>query len=239
MCSYTEGNVDHFLESDEYYEMIATPLKPASIIKQEHRQELLELLNPHDLKAKMNGARKLIREHLAATSSPEELLRIEEEMDYFMHFINHSKEGCSCSIIYKQSFDIPSDILLQIYRLACQFIENKQYENARLLFTFLTSITPAVSDFWIAFGVCLQAMEFHEGAILLFANAKTLTPSNPAPYIYTAESYIKLQDRAHAQEEFDLIMSLLQEGRESDEDNWKDALAFVKKTLQSENSSKF
>ena len=113
-------------------------------------------------------------------------------------------------ISMQQIFGISDDSLIHIYELTQYLVHHKHYDDAIQILTFLTTMAPQISSFWLTFGICLQLLNQHESAIALFDIVKALHPTDPAPFIYSAESYVILHHINKAQHEIDLVKPLLE-----------------------------
>ncbi len=230
-----ESEVDQFLEEDAFYQTFATPLKSASVIKQEHRKQMVEYLKMNDLRNRLTKAEQWIREQLPNVISPEEYEKVKNELDNSgKHFEDYAEaphdEESDKPVLLQQIFGISDSSLVLIYQLAHKFVADKQYENALDVLVFLVTLAPDSPAFWLALGVCMQALETHQDAIVMFDIAKTLNPTDPSPCIYAAESYLKMGDKDKAKEEIATVESIL---KDAEPGPWKDVLAIVKNALNS------
>src|SRR5437868_6754345 len=87
-----ESQVDELVQDDAYYEMFATPLKPASSFKKDHRKQLIEFFQLKDLRSHLEIAPDLIINLLPSYVSAAEFSQIKEELDqsgeHFIQFID-------------------------------------------------------------------------------------------------------------------------------------------------------
>ncbi len=230
--NYIESKVDTLLEDDAYYEALATPIKPAKVIKTQHRKEIVEFLQMKDLGATLDKAASLIRDHLAELLSPAEFEKVKNEFDLSIeHMITFAEKGEMLGdkpVLFQQLFGFSDGSLIHIYELADHFIKNKLYENALKILTFLTAMNPSIPSFWISQGICYQLLNQHENAIAIFDIVKMLNTPNPAPFIYTAESYVILNKMDKAKQEIESVQPLL---NGAEKGPWQMSLDFVTQKL--------
>ncbi len=233
LLDYIEAHVDDLLQDEGYYAALATPIKSAEVIKKQHRSELVEFLQMKDLASCLENAENLIRDHLPELISPEAFEKVRNEFD---HSIEHmfemterlAKEG-NKPVLLQELFGFSNDSLVQIYGLAEHLIKRKHYEDAVQILTFLTTLTPDIPSFWITFGICLQLLKEHEGAIALFDIVKMLKPTDPVPFIYSAESYMALNHFDKAKQELESAKPLL---NGVEKGPWQISLEFVTQKLK-------
>lgn len=80
----------------------------------------------------------------------------------------------------------------KFYSKAAEFFERQEYEKAAEAFTFLTTLNPAVTSYWLGLGMSEQLIEEYHGALLAYAMAMMSDVVNPMPHYYTAMCYRSL-----------------------------------------------
>jgi len=234
---FVSSRVDELLEDEDYYQQMATNLKPASVIKQEHRELILKQLKMEELHTQLVMAEELIQEHLAEVD-PNGYQKVIEELDngseHLMAFTPESSSETEEEkeeekpVLLQAVFGISDESVKQIYALARYYAEKNEYSNARALFTYLTMLAPNQMIFWVLLGVCFQALNLDQEALETFAIVKALNPSEPASYIYSAESYLKLKEKGKAEQEMDEVKPFL----EQHPGPWKESLDYVLQELK-------
>lgn len=195
------SQVESMLEDDYYYELHATPLKPGSRVKEEHRKQLKELLSLNDLRSQLDKAQSLILSQMPHFVPPEEFSKIQTEIQNAPeHFINYlQSEGDAEKIVLLQAlFGFSNETLISAYRLAADLVEKGHMEDALAIFTFLSTMAPHVTSYWIAQGVCLQSLNRNEEAIAAFTAANLLNPTDPVPLTHLVECHLSLKDHEKA-----------------------------------------
>jgi len=226
------SKVDVLLENDSYYQQMATKLKPASVIKQEHRELIIRQLKMNELQTQLIKAEELIRGHLAEVS-PNEYKKV---IDEFEHATEHlmtftpKREGAEKDqpLLLQEILGISDHSLSLIYQLARRYAKDNEFSNARALFSYLTTLAPQHSVFWMSLGICFQMLNLDKEAVEAFMISKTLNDSEPASYIYAAESYLKLKERDKAKQEIEEVKPLL--GQK--DGPWKQSLEYVLQELK-------
>lgn len=199
-----DSQVEALLEEDSYYQMYATPLKPANQVKEEHRKQLKELVSLNDMRSQLDKAQSLILSLMPHFVPPEEFSKIQNEIESAPeHFMQHLQaEGDAEKIFLLQTiFGFSNETLISIYKLAADLFQKGHFEDALAIFTFLSTMAPHVTSYWVAQGVCLQSLNRNEEAIVAFTAAKLLNPSDPVPLSHLIECYLSLKDHEKAKME--------------------------------------
>lgn len=221
------SRVDELLESESYYEKCSTVLKPAIQCKKEHREQLLAALKMEELNRNLAEAEKLIREDLP-TVNPGGSAKVLKELDQSgQHLLSYAQQPHEGTPLLKDLFGLSGESLAHLYELARYYVQHNSYEKARFLLTYLTFLSPDIFAFWLSLGLCLQNLDRPLEAVTAFKMAKLLDPSDPAPYIYMAFSYLHLQEQGLAREEMKAVKPLLKE----EVGPWQESLLFVRETL--------
>lgn len=228
-----ESQVETLIQDDSYYQLLSTPLKSASIVKKEHRKQLVEFFKLKELRNQLEVAPNIILNLLPDLVSKEEFVKIKGELDgsgeHFIHFIESmNKESSEKPILFQEMFGLSDDTLLRIYDLAVDLIKKENYEDANTLLVFLTTLAPHVTSYWIAEGACLQALDRHQEAIAVFSAAKFLSPSDPAPSFYSIESFLILDDKDKAKLELDEVKEIVKSLSGEDKLKWEKMIKEVK-----------
>lgn len=118
--------------------------------------------------------------------------------------------------LLQHAFGYSDNTLLHIYELAVDCIQNQKYKEATSLLYYLAILAPDIPGYWLGLGVCLQAINEDQEALDVFDVVKNIQKHNPAPYIYSAEIYIKLHDNKKADKELHHAEDLIQEAKPED-----------------------
>lgn len=216
LTNLIEEEVDTLLEHDNYYQMLSTPIKPASVIKQQHRRQLVEFFELTDLQAQLDAAQSLILSGLPDLISAQDFSKVKNEIDestdHFFSFVEMQEERQEKSehpVLLQEMFGFSNETILHVYALGANLVEKGNFPDARVLFTFLTTLAPHVSSYWVALGVCLQELNKQEDAVISFGAANFLEPMNPAPLFYILEIYIGLKETDKARLEVDELKKVM------------------------------
>lgn len=221
-----ESQVEASLQADPYYEFLSTPLKPASSIKKEHREQLTNFFKMTELRSHLEMAQNLILALLPDLISPQQFAKVKNEIDnsgaHFLQFIeSQNDEPSETPILFQEMFGLSDDTILHIYDLGVSLIGNKKMQEAIIVFTFLTTLAPHVSSYWVALGVCFQETNRHQDAITAFSAAKFLKPMDPAPLFYTIESYLLLKETEKANLELEELKNVILTLSVQSQEEWR------------------
>lgn len=208
-----KSKVESFVPDESYYKMFATPLKPPSACRKSHQDSLMDFFKFEELQEQLEEAPKIILNLMPSYLPPEDFNRIKEELNKSIHhFILVAismEESSDKPIMLQELFGITDDSLMHIYELGVDLVKKNNYRDANVLFVFLTTMVPYVPSFWIAHGICLQALDRHEEALEVFKTAKLLKPNNPLTSAYLIESYLHLKNTDEAKNEFNALKELI------------------------------
>lgn len=221
-----DAEIEAMLEDDSYYQGLATSLKPASVLKEEHRKKLREFFEMKELYSQLASAQKLALDLLPPLVAREQFTKIKDEIEqstaHFVQFVESTNtEAIERPILFQEMFGFSDETLLHMYDLASDLVNKKKYEYASDLFRFLTVLAPHVASYWIGLGVCLQALDRHEDATAVFRAAKFLHPLDPLPLIHIMECYLSLKDKAKIKQELAEIEKLIEGCNSSEKAMWR------------------
>lgn len=172
-----ESQVEELIQSDDFYQKLATPLKSASVIKQEHRQQLTEFLQFKEQIARLDQAQKLITDLMPSFIPPVEFDKIKQELDnsgaHFSDFMEKAEDS-DRPILLQEMFGLSDETLMHVFALGKDLIEKGHFQDACSLFAFLTTLAPHVPSYWILEGVCFENLNLHEETKAAFTAANFL-----------------------------------------------------------------
>jgi tetratricopeptide (TPR) repeat protein len=215
--------VDSFLHDDNYYECLATPLKPAKVIKMQERRELANALQFKAIRSQMKTAEELLRINLKNLVSEADFYSIITELDraptHFEEKISSlkkeeeekEKEEEEKVISLQELFGFSNETLMHFYELVCSLVAQNEFEKANAILVFLEMLAPHISSYWIAHGVNLQAMQKYLEAIEVFSLAKSLDPKDPEPSFSSLECYLALNEKEKAKFEKETLTTIISE----------------------------
>lgn len=131
-------------------------------------------------------------------------------------------------------FGFTDETTVEFYEAAKNILEQKRFVDAINAFTFLTTINPYISDFWLGLGMAQQNNEDYDPAIFSYSVAFTLDGRKIFPYVIAAQCCIEHKDYDRALEIIDQAAQYAEE-HEEDEGNEqlkKDAEAAKQFVLQ-------
>lgn len=204
---FVDSQVDFFLEDDSYYQHMATPLKSAEHLKQEHRNRIKKSLLMKEYRESIAKAVALILSKMSHYVRPEEFEKVKSEME---HIIDHLANPVEVDmggteeaqpLLFRKLWGISNDTLLHIHHFANALIQQKHYNEANHVLTFLVTVAPDIAGFWTSRGICLQALHHDDEAFQVFNVSRILAPEDPIPIIYICNGYLRLKDKKKAADE--------------------------------------
>lgn len=220
-----DSEIEGLIQEDSYYNLYATPLKPASTIKAEHRKQLKETFKLTDLRRHLDKAQSLIL-HLMPNYVPaEEFTKIKKEIEesgtHFIHFAETMSEDADKTIFLQDMFGLSNETLVHAYDLASDQVNKGHIEDAYDIFVFLGTMAPYVPSYWIAQGICLASLNRHKEAIEAFTAAKLLHPADPLPLAYIIESRLTLKEMNDAKQELEALKKIVKTLGKEDREKWE------------------
>jgi len=222
-------NVENFLHEDAYYEKLATPLKPAALIKEEERRNLTEKFELKEVREHITNAAVLLLSELPKSHffSKEECEKITSEFEnapnYFMEKGSKLEpEGEDAIVGWQKLFGFSDDTLLHAYTYANDLAEKGQYSEAISVLVFLEMMAPHVASFWLAHAMCLQAEDLHSEALPLLTLVKQIEPEDPLASYHMIQTLKALKEEGRAKEEKHVLMGIVSKMSGDDKMTWED-----------------
>lgn len=107
----------------------------------------------------------------------------------------------------QQMFGVTTPVLDRYYRTALKFLENKNWENARDAFMFLTFLNPYVHDFWVGLGIAEQSQSHFDKALQAYTLAEATDPEDPIPIANAFQCILALGEKDYAQYTLDKALA--------------------------------
>jgi tetratricopeptide (TPR) repeat protein len=92
------------------------------------------------------------------------------------------------------------EILLKFYSAGCELMKKGQFSEAESAFFFLVTISPQVSNFWLALGYCYARLSEWEKAIGACLYSIELNRQNSQGYLTLIRIYNQMQEQEKALE---------------------------------------
>lgn len=140
--------VDDLMESDDFYAAKATALKPATLLKAEHRKALERAFQLEDFTEKIDGAFFLLLHNDFFSSKDKELL----ENEFFEQLDQLDESAFSTpteEIIPLDHLNITYRAFDLIYKWGVKCLEEERGEDAESIFTLCVFLNPTDIGSWI------------------------------------------------------------------------------------------
>ena len=98
----------------------------------------------------------------------------------------------------QEIFGFSNAMMLELYEAAKSILEQGRFVDAASTFSFLTTLNPYVSDFWVGLGMAQQNGNDYESAIFSFEMAFTLEGGTITPYMLAAQCFMEMGDSDRA-----------------------------------------
>lgn len=108
-------------------------------------------------------------------------------------------------------FEYTDEVMGVLYKKAHYLLAENQVDNAVDAFTFLTTLNPFHSEYWMGLGAALQLGHDYEAAIDAYEMAAIYNIENPLPYLYLGKCLFAIHDRKSALQSFELAIAYADE----------------------------
>lgn len=208
--SYLTENADVLFKDD--------PMKPKELQKQQSREELMRMFRLEDAAESIDRALGLIISTLPQRLTPDDWEEVLNEFlscdDALCDFFEKDANGEISQEDYipiHQMCGISTYTLKLCYELGQWYFAEKDFDDARCIFAFLTTVAPYMPEFWISLGMSYTQMQQYDNAINSYKTAQKLFKNDPAMYIHCANNYIANGCAASANNELDEVSNIFSE----------------------------
>lgn len=178
-----------YLESDDYYEKLATSIKPAQQWKSEHLERIQEILGLNDLVESLKKGLDVIQENLPTMVSKEEGERIQSELSQMAQA--YESNSADKTLSTQQLMEISDATMASLYNLGKALLEKKAYDKALSIFQMLAFFNPKIGEYWLGQGIALFHLKEYEQATDILQIAKSLQPHKVGAYVYAAICHVR------------------------------------------------
>jgi len=225
--------VDNYLNENEDDLFVNNPLKSKEVQKQQTKEEVMKTFRLEEAGELINQALCVIRDML-----PQHILKEEWELVYdeftncdealtsYFEATENGKIKSTDFVPIHEMCGISLDTLMHCYRLGQWVFQQKDFSDARAIFSFLVAVAPYVPEFWISAGMCSNQMQEYQKAIDSYKLAQTLFPENPAVFVHCANNCIANGDLINAKIELDEVKKLFDRDPECKE-QWNDTYTYL------------
>ncbi|MEC7840374.1 MAG: hypothetical protein VX777_10085 [Chlamydiota bacterium] len=228
-----DNEVDNYLSENEDDLFIETPMKSKEQQKIQTKDEIMKTFRLEEAGDLIEQALCVIRDLLPQHITKEEWEKVYEEfMNCDEALVKHF-EAVENEAIDKDEFTpihemcgISNDTLMHCYRLGQAIYNDKEYADARAIFSYLVTVAAYVPEFWISAGMCCYQMEEYQQAIDSYKLAQSLFPDEVALYIHCANNFIANGDLTNAKIELDEVKKIFIKDPSSQE-QWNKTYEFL------------
>lgn len=122
---------------------------------------------------------------------------------YFEKMVSEGK-----SLIELSGFS--DETLESFYKTAKELYDQKQYESAKAAFTYLALLDPSRYPFWLGLAQSAFCCHAYENALVAFAFAIQIDPSDPLCHLYSSRCYEALLEWDNALNALDIALYVLE-----------------------------
>jgi tetratricopeptide (TPR) repeat protein len=178
----------------------------------------------------LNQAFEVLKDVLPVVLTSPEWKQVKEEFANATQLDSNPQD----SKTYQDYYKISNYTMGLIYKAAGGLYENQQFEQASVIFDFLTTLNPNVTQYWLGYGFSLKELQKFESALYCFAMTYLL---DEKPVLARAESidcYLEINSKEDAQLELDELEKLVKEHLELGE-KWTPIIEEFKKLINKNN----
>jgi len=109
---------------------------------------------------------------------------------------------------YQEKLEINDEDFLKLFNLACDELDQTEYQTAAKMFNFLGWLNPRIARTWINLGLAEALQGNHTEAQLIYEASMPIFSDNPLLNLYAADNYFMMKDKTKAQEFLDKAIHL-------------------------------
>lgn len=210
-----EDEVNDYLDEHAGELFHQDPMRSPEMQKQQTKEELMRFIRLDDAAGLLDRALSLIRDMLPQRISKEEwetclneFLNCDESLCEFFERDANGEISEEDFIPIHQMLGISEATLQHCYELGQWLFSQKDFDDARSIFGFLTTVAPYMPEFWISLGMCYNQMKCYQEAINTYKAAQDLFKDDPALYIHCANNYLANNDKTNASIELDAVKKI-------------------------------
>lgn len=215
-----EDEVDSYLDehADELFHADPMRRQSTEAQKKQTKEELMRMFRLEDATELIDRALCLVRDMLPQRITQEawevcleEFLTCDESLCEFFEKDANGEISHEDYIPIHQMLGISTTTLRHCYELGQWCYAEKDFEDGRSLFGFLTAVAPYMPEFWISLGMCHNQMGQYQEAVETYKTAQELFKGDPSMYIHCANNYIASGDSTNAAIELDEVKKIFDE----------------------------
>lgn len=216
----------------EDFEPRATAFKSAEMMRNEAKEELMKAIRMEDFQKNLHKGLSLIVKLMGERVSKEALDQFLTEVEQGMKLAAETPPEISEGepIILQELFGISDESMLRVYDLASQLVDEKEFQDAREIFSFSCIYAPDISAHWCALALCYQqtGASFNE-ICEIYEMAVGVAPEDPEPLIRQAAFFVEHNYGSEARQALDKAENLLSIGEEHA--SWRSTIGSLRSKL--------
>jgi tetratricopeptide (TPR) repeat protein len=232
--SLLEDEVDTYLDenADELFQ--DDPMKPKGVQKKQTKEELMRMFRLEDATESIDRALCIVRDMLPQRVSKDvwesclnEFLTCDESLCEFFEKDADGEISHDDYIPIHQMLGLSTETLRHCYELGQWCYAEKDFDDGRCLFGFLTSVAPYMPEFWVSLGMSYNQMGQYQEAIDTYKTAQELFVGDPSMHIHCANNYIAIGDNTCANIQLDEVNKIFDEHPEHKSD-WEKTYDYIR-----------
>lgn len=208
---------DSLLQPDVYYESLATALKTAPQIKDQHRKELMKALEFEDFRQKLSKGLHILVKQMQSSNFIEELKNCQHHAETF--------EGEAASI--QQVYGFSDRSMELMYKFGGELIQKEAFDEAEAVFVVLTFLNPLISEYYIGAAISLFWQRKFPDCLACVGISKILQPEKAVSFIYSALSKIESGDTSSVKEDVQKLDEIFDKSPEQKKE-WQELYNLIK-----------
>lgn len=145
-------------------------------------------------------------------------VNVSHEFEQLIHFAQElakkeAQENYISNLMQQRSIQeqcgISNEALEEMYKAAKELYDQGNFLTSRAVFTFLTLLNSFRYAFWLGLANSEYHLQAFDSAVLAYAFAIEIKPSDPISYIYSSRCYEELQELDNAINALDLALLVI------------------------------
>lgn len=108
----------------------------------------------------------------------------------------------------QQQFNLSDELLAKYYEAATEFLEEKNWSEARDAFLFLAFLNPTYQNFWLGLGISEQTQAEFPSALAAYVMAEALDPENPVVHANAFQCHVAVGNHDLAERSYQRALEI-------------------------------
>lgn len=119
--------------------------------------------------------------------------------------------------LLQDKLQISDETMCEFYQVAFDLFSSHHFDEASAVLNFLVVLNPKVTSFWIGIGMCAEAIEDFERALIAYASALKMNMNDLHSIVYSIRCLKRMGHEREANEIIDYTLQILHDFKDADD----------------------